>query len=159
MRETITEEEIEGIDKVWHELIFSMQRTNEELWKDKLSGISTIEISILSILERKPDVILKEIADDLLIPGSTLTSAVDRLEKRGLLKRVISEKDRRSFGLCLTTEGKFVQEEHRKSEKLLWKEILGAYETSEDRREFVRLLHQLANHLDQSKEKESKDGE
>ena len=159
MKETITEEEIEGIDKVWHELIFSMQRTNEELWKDKLSGISTIEISILSILERKPDVILKEIADNLLIPGSTLTSAVDRLEKRGLLKRVISEKDRRSFGLSLTTKGKLVQEEHRKSEKLLWKKILDAYETSEDRREFIRLLHQLANHLDQSKEKERKDGE
>lgn len=159
MRETITEEEIEGIDKVWHELIFSMQRTNEELWKDKLSGISTIEISILSILERKPDVILKEIADDLLIPGSTLTSAVDRLEKRGLLKRVISEKDRRSFGLSLTTEGKLVQGEHRKSENLLWEKILGAYETSEDRREFVRLLHLLADHLNQSKERESKDGE
>lgn len=159
MRETITEEEIEDIDSVWHELIFSMQRTNEELWKDKLSGISTIEISILSILERKPDVILKEIADDLLIPGSTLTSAVERLEKRGLLKRVISEKDRRSFGLSLTTEGKLVQEEHRKSEKLLWEKILGAYETFEDRREFVRLLHLLADHLNQSKEKESKDGE
>lgn len=157
--EQITEEEIEHIDKVWHELIFSMQRTNEVLWKDKLSGISTIEISILSIMERKPDVILKDIGDSLGIPGSTLTSAVDRLEKRGLLKRVISEKDRRSFGLSLTEEGKSVQDEHKKSEKLLWKKILGSYEKSEDRKELIRLLHLLAEHMNLTEEEEDKDGE
>jgi DNA-binding MarR family transcriptional regulator len=157
--EQITEEEIERIDKVWHELIFSMQRTNEELWKDKLSGISTIEISILSIMERKPDVILKDIGDRLGIPGSTLTSAIDRLEKRGLLKRVISERDRRSFGLSLTAEGKLVQDEHKKSEKLLWKKILGSYEKSEDRKELIRLLHLLVEHMNLTEEEDNKDGE
>ena len=157
--EQITEEEIERIDKVWHELIFSMQRTNEELWKDKLSGISTIEISILSIMERKPDVILKGIGDRLGIPGSTLTSAIDRLEKRGLLKRVISERDRRSFGLSLTAEGKLVQDEHKKSEKLLWKKILGSYEKSEDRKELIRLLHLLVEHMNLTEEEDNKDGE
>lgn len=157
--EPITEEEIERIDKVWHELIFSMQRTNEELWKDKLSGISTIEISILSIMERRPDVILKDIGDSLGIPGSTLTSAVDRLEKRGLLKRVISEKDRRSFGLSLTAEGEMVQDEHKKSEKLLWKKILGSYENSKDRKDLIRLLHLLAEHMNLPEEEKNKDGE
>ncbi|WP_077611281.1 MarR family winged helix-turn-helix transcriptional regulator [Clostridium sp. Marseille-P2415] len=159
MKEKITEEEIQGIDKVWHELIFSMQKTGAELWKDKLEGASTVEISILSMIERKPDAILKEIAEALGIPGSTLTSAVDRLEKRSLLKRVISKKDRRSFGLELTEEGRIAQQEHRKSEKVLWERVLGSYETSKERRELIRLLQILAKNVNGSMREGSRDGE
>lgn len=159
MKAKITDIEIESIDKVWHELTVSLQKTSEELWKDKLAGISTIEISILSIIERKPDVILKEITQRLGIPGSTLTSAIDRLEKRGLLTRTISERDRRSFGLELTEKGKIVQEEHRESEKVLWKRVLGSYETAEERREFIRLLHILAGNINRSESEADKDGQ
>jgi DNA-binding MarR family transcriptional regulator len=152
MKELINEEEIRQLDKVWHELIVSMQKTSVELWKDRLAGASTLEISVLSIIERKPDVILKEISDILGVPGSTLTSAVDRLEKRGLLIRVISPKDRRSFGLELTDEGKVAQQEHRASEKILWEKILGAYETSGERRELIRLLQILAKNINFTKD-------
>lgn len=157
MKEKISNEELQSIDKVWHELIISMQKTSDELWKDKLDGVSTIEISILSIIERKPDAILKEIVKILGIPGSTLTSAIDRLEKRGLLRRVISQRDRRSFGLELTDEGRIAQQEHRKSEKVLWEKVLGSYETSRERRELIRLLQILADNINGIKNDGSKD--
>ena len=76
MKEEISNEEIKNIDKVWHELIIVMQKTSDELWKNKLDGASTIEISILSIVERKSDVILKEIVEILGIPSSTLTTLI-----------------------------------------------------------------------------------
>lgn len=147
MKDKITQSEIEELDKVYHALVVSMQKTSEELWKDKLQGISTVEVSILSIIERKPDVILKEITQILGVPASTLTNAIDRLEKRGLLTRVISQRDRRSFGLALTEDGKLAQQEHRQSETLLWQKILCAYDTSEERSEFIRLLSILAEKL------------
>lgn len=147
MKAKISNEEIHCIDKVWHKLIDSMQKTNAELWKDRLEDITTIEISILSLIERRPDVILKEIVKTLGVPGSTLTSAIDRLEKRGLLKRIISSRDRRSFGLELTEEGKIAQQEHYESEGKLWKKVLGAYETSDERKELIRLLEILADNL------------
>ena len=151
MKDKISNEEILSIDKVWHELILSMQKTSDELWQDKLEGISTIEISILSIVERKSDVILKEIVEILGIPSSTLTSAIDRLERRGLLRRIISQKDRRSFGLELMEEGRIAQQEHRESEKVLWEKVLGAYETSSERRELIRLLQILADNINAPK--------
>lgn len=157
MKEKISNEELQSIDKVWHELIVSMQKTSDELWKDKLKGASTIEISILSIIERKPDAILKEIVEILGIPGSTLTSVIDRLEKRGLLRRVISQRDRRSFGLELTDEGRIAQLEHRESEKVLWEKILGSYETSCERRELIRLLQILADNINGTKKDGGKD--
>lgn len=158
MKAKITDKEIESIDKVWHELTFSLQKISEEIWKDKFEGISTIEISILSIIERNPDVILKEITECLGIPGSTLTSAIDRLEKRGLLNRIISKRDRRSFGLELTEKGKIVQKDHRECEKILWKKVLESYETSEDRREFIRLLHLLAQNINGTELEADTDG-
>lgn len=157
MKEKISNEELQSIDKVWHELIVSMQKTSDELWKDKLEGASTIEISILSIIERKPDAILKEVVEILGIPGSTLTSAIDRLEKRGLLRRVISQRDRRSFGLELTDEGRIAQLEHRESEKVLWEKVLGSYETSCERRELIRLLQILADNINGTKKDGGKD--
>jgi DNA-binding MarR family transcriptional regulator len=147
MKDKITQSEIEELDKVYHALVVSMQKTSEELWNDKLQGISTVEVSILSIIERKPDVILKEITQFLGVPASTLTNAIDRLEKRGLLIRVISKRDRRSFGLALTEDGELAQQEHKQSEALLWQRILGAYDTFEERSEFVRLLSILAEKL------------
>lgn len=159
MKEEISNEEIKNIDKVWHELIIVMQKTSDELWKNKLDGASTIEISILSIVERKSDVILKEIVEILGIPSSTLTSAIDRLEKRDLLRRVISQKDRRSFGLELTEEGRIAQQEHRESEKVLWKKVLGAYETSSERMELIRLLQILADNMNGIRKESGKEAE
>jgi DNA-binding MarR family transcriptional regulator len=147
MKDEISGEEIQNLDRVWHELIVSIQKMSEELWKDRLEGASTVEISILSIIERKPDIILKEIIEILGIPGSTLTSAVDRLEKRGLLCRAISQRDRRSFGLELTDDGRIAQQEHRENEKILWEKVLGSYDTSHERTELIRLLKILAENI------------
>lgn len=147
MKDQITQLEIDRLNKVYHALVFSMQKTRENLWNDKLQGISTVEVSILSIIERKPDVILKEITQILGVPASTLTSAIDRLEKRGLLTRVISKRDRRSFSLALTEDGKLAQQEHRQSETLLWQKILSTYDTAEERSELTRLLSILAEKM------------
>lgn len=53
MKDNITLSEIDRLDEVYHALVVSMQKTSEELWKDKLQGISTVEISILSVIEKK----------------------------------------------------------------------------------------------------------
>jgi DNA-binding MarR family transcriptional regulator len=143
----INNEEIQALDKVWHQLIHAMQKSSGKLWKDKLDGATTLEVSILNIIEIKPDVILKDISELLGIPGSTLTNAIDRLEKRGLIRRAISKRDRRSFGLELTAEGTLAQMEHKKGEAVLWQKILGSFDSAAERRELIRLLGKLVDNL------------
>jgi DNA-binding MarR family transcriptional regulator len=147
MKNEISNEEINALDQVWHRLVFGLQKTGEQLWKDTLDGVSTIEISILNIISIKPNVILKEINEMLEIPNSTLTNAVDRLEKRGLIRRVISQRDRRSFGLELTEKGTLAQIEHKKGEAVLWQKILGSFDSAAEREELIRLLGKLVNNL------------
>lgn len=147
MKDKITSEEVRLIDEVWHKLVTSMQKANEVIWTGRLAGITALEIGILSMIEKNPDVIIKEIIGQLGIPASTLTSAIDRLEKRGLIRRIISMRDRRSFGLELTGEGRLAQLEHREREQVLWEKILASYNTSEQRMELIGLLQILANNL------------
>jgi DNA-binding MarR family transcriptional regulator len=147
LKDEITRDEIDVLDKVWHRMIHVLQKTSEELWNDRLEGATTIEISILSIIEHNPDVILKDISGILEIPGSTLTNAIDRLEKRGLIRRTISKRDRRSFGLELTEDGILAQIEHQKNEAILWQKVLGSFDTKEERQELIRLLGKLVANL------------
>ena len=148
----ITSEELQNINKVWHRLVGSLQRTSESLWAGPLSGVTTVEMSVLSLVEENPDIILREILSRLSIPASTLTSAVDRLEKRGLLQRVISRRDRRSFGLLLTDEGRQAQQEHRRGEEQLWEIVMGSFDTAGERAALLRLLGKLTHHLDEAYE-------
>lgn len=145
MKDTISKDEIQALDETWHKLIHIYQRTSDELWKEKLAGVTTIEISILNIIYRQPEVILKDITEMLGIPSSTLTNAVDRLEKRGLIKRAISKRDRRSFALELTEDGRIAQLEHKKAEKVMCHKILSVYDTKKERLELIRLLGKLTD--------------
>lgn len=156
MSEPITQEEMGQLDRVWHDLILVMQKANTSFLHGGLEGLSTVEISVLSIVSRKPDVILREILGVLEIPASTLTSAVDRLEKRGLLRRVISARDRRSYGLELTEDGMRAQEEHKREEEAVLRCVLGAY-TREERSELVRLLKILAGSISGMGKEEKQD--
>jgi DNA-binding MarR family transcriptional regulator len=148
MKEIYSEDEV-SLSPIFHRLIRAMQRTSLELWGTGLDGATTIEVSILSIVEHKPDVILKEIVEFLGIPGSTLTSAIDRLEKRGFIRRIISNRDRRSFGLELTEKGEEVQMEHRKGEQILMERILKAFSTPEEQSNLIRVLEKLSEKLEE----------
>ena len=55
---------------------------------------------------------MKELASRLGITTGTLTVAVDRLEKLGLVAREPHQNDRRSFLVVLTGQGKEVYEKH-----------------------------------------------
>ncbi len=48
----------------------------------------------------------KELGKKLLKSGGNITMVIDNLEKRGLVERIRGEKDRRTFTIHLTDEGK-----------------------------------------------------
>ncbi len=61
---------------------------------------------------------MSEVAEDLRITISSLTLAIDRMERKNFVKRVKDEKDKRAVLLCLTEKGEEVfhihDEFHRK---------------------------------------------
>ena len=68
-------------------------------------GVTSQQASILFMVASGKCLLAAELAREYGIDASAVTRLVDRLEKRGLLKRVRSSEDRRAVHLALTPEG------------------------------------------------------
>jgi DNA-binding MarR family transcriptional regulator len=111
-------------------------------------SITSTELSIIKVVNIKPDIIIKEISESLSVPGSTLTSAIDRLEQKKLIQRIISKKNRHSFGLELTEEGKKLNTEHENAERQVWNKLLSLLDNDKERELLIYLLSSIVNKLD-----------
>jgi len=139
--------QIEEFSLLWHTIMkkSNFRKIEEEF--PRINGLTTIEISIISIVSKNPKVILGEIGSLLDIPKSTLTNAVDRLEKRNYINRIISKRDRRSYGLELTQEGNLAQKEHIDFEFTVYGRLLNALDTEEEKQDLFKLLKKIVNNL------------
>ena len=137
-------EEISRFDGIYHNLLRA-NHTSDLEYPEALKGLSTIDISVLSIAATTPSIMIREIAGKLRVPNSTLTSSINRLEKQGIASRVISPRDRRSFCLELTDKGRAVQKTHTDFEAAYFRLILSKLPSGEERRVFMDLLEMIAD--------------
>lgn len=144
MTDNKIDEQVKVLAEQWEKLL---QSGKLNICAKQLEGATVLEVNILKIVGRNPDIILREISKLLDIPSSTLTSAVNRLERKQLLKRVISERDLRSFGLALTDKGKQALDEHNKEEILKINSMLQVFDNSEECNEFLRLFKKLVDNI------------
>jgi DNA-binding MarR family transcriptional regulator len=117
-----------------------------ETWSDSLEGISKMELHILLLVQKRPDIVLGEIREKLGVPNSTLTGVIDRMEKQGLVRRAISGRDRRSYGLEIIEKGRDVRREHDRILIMLATKMLAALD-GEERTAFIRLLSKVADNM------------
>jgi MarR family 2-MHQ and catechol resistance regulon transcriptional repressor len=69
-------------------------------------GLCRTDFAALEALLHKGPLTISEIQDKVLLASGSMTAAVDRLEKLGLVVRKASPRDRRARVLELTAEGK-----------------------------------------------------
>lgn len=147
MSTSYEETDIQTLSKLHHELYYKSLHSDFEKQYPMLKDVSPLETGVLSMLSENPGAMLKEIAENLAIPKSTLTTVVDRLEKRKYVCRVISTRDRRSFELVLTENGKIAQQQHLDSERDLYIKILDALGSKTDIENFTKLVRKVANYF------------
>lgn len=106
------DEQIEILNEAVHTIWFDMMRPN---WlSSELRNLTFLDLHIISTAYKNPDLILKDIKDYLHIPHSTLSSSVSKLERMGLVKRIINRRDLRSYSIELTDEGNEIMKEHER---------------------------------------------
>jgi DNA-binding MarR family transcriptional regulator len=96
--------------RAWHGSLLFTNTTTRAL-DEALStahGISVKEFDVLITLFNAPDGRLRmaELADRVVLSPSGVTHLVTRLERDGLVQRVVDEGDRRSFFAALTPGGR-----------------------------------------------------
>src|SRR5271167_508460 len=81
-------------------------------------GLILSDFMVLEVLLHKGPLTISVIGEKVLLASASMTTAIDRLEKRGLLRRTICNSDRRIRLVELTPEGKsFIEEIYARHEK------------------------------------------
>ncbi len=140
----VNPEQIVKLDEIMHTIQKRYKNYQTDIEALFPEGITSTELSIIKIVNSRPEIIIKEVSEYLDLAGSTLTSAIDRLEKRKLMRRVVSTRNRRSFGLELTEEGIRINTLHEAAERQIWSRILGKLENEQERETFLRLLEAIS---------------
>ncbi len=68
-------------------------------------GLTHAQFDIIATLGNTAGMTYKELGEKTLITKGTLTGVIERLEAKGLVERVRSSDDKRSFSVCLSAEG------------------------------------------------------
>ena len=97
----IEHRQIENLSRLWHKAVHLSDKNAIHLFDDELSGVTTVEMGIIHLISEHPDYIMRDIIENLELPASTLTSAVNRLEKRGYLQREISPAGQTILPACI----------------------------------------------------------
>ena len=104
-------ENIEGPEKY---ICFKLNKVGRKIhryYESKLApfNITPVQFYVLSALWDKDEMKFKDLAHRLDMDGSTLTGLLDRMEKRGFIKRKEDPNDRRSILVCLTDASKEIR--------------------------------------------------
>lgn len=73
---------------------------------NKQSGLTAPQLLILQLLQQDEDFTTGEVAERVSLSQATVTTIVDRLENRGLVRRERGEADKRKVFLYLTDAGR-----------------------------------------------------
>ena len=111
------------------------------------SGLGLTDFMMLEALLHKGPMNITEIqASVLLLATGSMTAAVDRLEKKGLIARHFTEKDRRARVLELTGPGRELISSAYEQHKASLREWMGVLSAEERTRTFAS-LRKLERHL------------
>ena len=114
-----------------------------------MAKIGPVEQRLMSLLEIKDDLPVKEIVSRLNMPNSTITSAMNRLVDKKLVFKEIDPEDRRAYRLVLAKRGKDMVTYNRYLKQQFAERVLEGLDTSEDRHKLLTLLDEAVQSLEQ----------
>ncbi|HVZ11655.1 MAG TPA: MarR family transcriptional regulator [Patescibacteria group bacterium] len=119
------------------ECFFQISRSlkGKMTYNTEIANLSLLQLYTLMFIKRSDrDIHMKDIAEYFAIELPTATSLLNKLDKLGLVARVIDREDRRNITVTLTTNGKKILAEaekmHEKKLKKMLSYLSGGQKTS-----------------------------
>lgn len=127
-----------------------------EEWIGLDLSLSKTEMFTLLLLDRHKEIIMSQIADHINIPMSTATGIVDRLVKKGYLKRDRSDNDRRIVVIQLTKDGQHLLDSFKISVNK-YIDIINQGLTDEEREFLFKLMLKIVKLVNESNASEQEE--
>lgn len=118
----------------------------EELKEITDSRVTPSQLKVLKLVARTNARRIGDVADFLAVSNAAASKAVDRLVKRGLLRRAEAESDRRAVELSLTPEGRTLLAQYEAATNQVLKEVFGGL-PQEDLRDTAEFLDRLSTKM------------
>ena len=116
-------------------------KARQETFAGKLE-VSQKELALLQALASAGPMISKELGGRFGVPVSTMTGLVDRMEKKGLIRRVPGRRDRRSIELEATPAGALALKEHARDIEAIARGMLDAL-AERDQEQLIQILRRV----------------
>lgn len=120
------------------------ERTSPE--HQQVMRYSALDFHTLGMLRERSVLRASDVADDLGVAPTTISSAVARLVKRGLIARTQSDTDRRAYDLRLTEEGQQIAQAIH-SQDLRNMELFLSALAPEEQETLITLLSKVATRV------------
>lgn len=130
-----------------HQLVEFYDKINS--WEQSViqgSGLSPAQMHTIEVIGHQQDMRMKELAERLGVTTGTLTVAVDKLEKKGLVVRKPHLHDRRSWLVALTEKGQTIFAQHDRFHMDFTEDISAGLSNSEVA-QFSTMLSKLLNRM------------
>jgi MarR family transcriptional regulator, 2-MHQ and catechol-resistance regulon repressor len=100
------------------------------------------DFTIMEALLHKGPLPINKLGDKVLLTSGSMTAAINRMEKKGLVKRIQDPSDGRCFYVHLTKNGRhMIKKAYAKHEKNLDK--IASVLSDSERKELIRLLKKI----------------
>jgi DNA-binding MarR family transcriptional regulator len=133
------------LDMAGH-LIRRMHQQSTQLFAQRTQAagydLTSVQFAALGAIESNPATDQASVAELIGFDRATIGGVIERLEKKGLIKRVVSETDRRARELSLTPKGKRLLAALQPIVKDLQQDILSPL-SDKDKERFIQLAQQL----------------
>ncbi len=108
--------------------------------------VSPAESIIIRRLCEKDNLTQKELAKDTYFKQSSLTLLIDRLEKKGMVERRAKKNDRRAYLVCITNEGKKLEQILKDASRKVEEEALKGVD-KETEEQLIQILKNIHSNL------------
>jgi len=115
------------------------------------------DFGVLEALLHKGPLAIKDLGAKVLLTSGSITTAIDRLERRGLVERGNDENDRRSCIVRLTPVGRQMIRKAFADHKIAMEEVVSGL-SAEDRGRLVDLLRRLGQSAEEKLKVQKKVG-
>ncbi len=128
-------------------LIRRLNQISASVFHDRIHAcgydLTSVQFAALNAISSNPGIDQATLAGLIAYDRPTIGGVVDRLEKKGYVSRIVSQRDRRAREVALTPAGEAVLEELTPVVKELQPDILTGLSATE-RSEFLRLAQKAA---------------
>jgi DNA-binding MarR family transcriptional regulator len=128
------------------EILSERFKADESVFASRLE-VSERELVLLRALAAQGPMIIRALGGRFGVPVSTMTGLVDRMEKKGLVRRIRHREDRRAIELEATPAGTLALREHSRGVEMIARGMLETL-SERDQQALIALLRRIRRGLE-----------